>query len=43
MVWVGPDMEAFMQKPTQQLPAQKQLAIGELPDVKPLLMKGGGA
>jgi len=29
-----------MQKPTQQLPAQKQLAIGELPDVKPLLMKG---
>ncbi len=41
VVWVGPDMEAFMQKPTQQLPAQKQLAIGELPDVKPLLMKGG--
>ncbi|WP_312209316.1 zinc ABC transporter substrate-binding protein ZnuA [Pseudescherichia sp.] len=40
VVWVGPDMEAFMQKSTQQLPAQKQLAIGELPDVKPLLMKG---
>lgn len=40
VVWIGPDMEAFMQKSAQQIPAQKQVVMAELPGVKPLLMKG---
>lgn len=40
VLWVGPDMEAFLTKSLTQLPAHKQLAISELPAVKPLLMKG---
>lgn len=40
VVWVGPDMEAFMQKSVRQLPAQKQLQLSALDSVKPLLMKG---
>lgn len=40
VVWVGPDMEAFMQKSVRQLPAQKQLQLSTLDSVKPLLMKG---
>ncbi|MGL5387757.1 MAG: zinc ABC transporter substrate-binding protein ZnuA [Serratia sp. (in: enterobacteria)] len=40
VLWVGPDMEAFLTKSLTQLPANKQLAIGELPAVQPLLMKG---
>ena len=40
VVWVGPDMEAFMQKTTQKIPAAKQVVMAELPGVKPLLMKG---
>lgn len=40
VLWVGPDMEAFLTKSLAQLPANKQLAIGELAQVKPLLMKG---
>ena len=39
VVWVGPDMEAFMQKNVARLPAQKQLAISALDNVKPQLMK----
>ncbi len=40
VLWVGPDMEAFLTKSVTQLPANKQLAISELPAVQPLLMKG---
>lgn len=40
VVWVGPDMEAFMQKTTQKIPQSKQVVMAELPGVKPLLMKG---
>ncbi|CAI1556716.1 High-affinity zinc uptake system protein znuA precursor [Serratia fonticola] len=40
VLWVGPDMEAFLTKSLTQLPANKQLAISELPAVRPLLMKG---
>lgn len=40
VVWVGPEMEAFMQKTVGTLPPQKQLALAELESVKPLLMKG---
>lgn len=39
VLWVGPDMEAFLTKSLTQLPANKQLAISELPAVQPLLMK----
>ena len=38
--WVGPEMEAFMDKSVQQIPAAKQVTMATLPDVKPLLMKG---
>ncbi|CAI1939132.1 High-affinity zinc uptake system protein znuA precursor [Serratia fonticola] len=40
VLWVGPDMEAFLTKSLTQLPANKQLTISELPAVRPLLMKG---
>ncbi len=40
VVWVGPEMEAFMQKSVERVPAQKQLSLAALPDVKPLLMRG---
>lgn len=40
VVWVGPEMEAFMQKSVGQLPQQKQLTLSTLAGVKPLLQKG---
>lgn len=40
VVWVGPEMEAFMQKSVKQLAEQKQVQLAALPGVKPLLMKG---
>ncbi len=40
VVWIGPDMEAFMDKPVNALPPQKNLALAGLASVKPLLMKG---
>ncbi|MEW7314671.1 zinc ABC transporter substrate-binding protein ZnuA [Buttiauxella gaviniae] len=40
VVWVGPEMEAFMQKSVNQLAEQKQVQLAALPGVKPLLMKG---
>lgn len=39
VVWVGPEMEAFMQKPVSKLPEAKQVTIAQLESVKPLLMK----
>lgn len=40
VVWVGPEMEAFMQKSVSQLAEQKQVQLASLPGVQPLLMKG---
>ena len=41
VVWIGPEMEAFMPKAVAQLPAQKSLELSELATVKPLLIRGG--
>lgn len=41
VVWVGPEMEAFMAKSAAELPAQKNLAIVNIDGVKPLLISGG--
>ncbi|WP_428943280.1 zinc ABC transporter substrate-binding protein ZnuA [Pantoea sp. FN060301] len=40
VVWVGPEMEAFMPKAVSQLPQNKSLALAALSSVKPLLIKG---
>lgn len=40
VVWVGPEMEAFMPKAVAQLPAQKSLELSDLSTVKPLLIRG---
>lgn len=40
VLWVGPDMEAFLIKALVPISATRKLAISELPAVKPLLMKG---
>ncbi|KIC85746.1 zinc ABC transporter substrate-binding protein ZnuA [Pantoea agglomerans] len=41
VVWVGPEMEAFMAKSAAELPAQKNLAMVNIEGVKPLLISGG--
>ncbi len=41
VVWIGPDMEAFMTKSVQATPDAKKVTIAELAKVKPLLQKGG--
>lgn len=40
VVWIGPEMEAFMQKSANQIADTKKVTIAELSGVKPLLMKG---
>ncbi|CAI0768077.1 High-affinity zinc uptake system protein znuA precursor [Serratia entomophila] len=40
VLWVGPDMEAFLTKALMPISADRKLAVSELPAVKPLLMKG---
>lgn len=40
VVWIGPEMEAFMAKPAARVAEQKKVTIAELAAVKPLLMKG---
>lgn len=40
VVWVGPEMEAFMSKPAAQLPPNRQVEIATLSTVTPLLQKG---
>lgn len=40
VLWVGPDMEAFLTKALVPISTTRKLAISELPAVKPLLMKG---
>ncbi|QNK34469.1 zinc ABC transporter substrate-binding protein ZnuA [Serratia sp. JUb9] len=39
VVWVGPELEAFLSKPLQPIDAQKQLSVAALPAIKPLLLK----
>ncbi|MEM6159031.1 zinc ABC transporter substrate-binding protein ZnuA [Erwinia sp. P6884] len=39
VVWVGPEMEAFLPKAVSQLPQEKSLALATLSTVKPLLIK----
>ncbi|MBR7309675.1 zinc ABC transporter solute-binding protein, partial [Klebsiella pneumoniae] len=36
VVWVGPEMEAFMEKSVRNIPDNKQVTIAQLADVKPL-------
>ncbi|EPB0878032.1 zinc ABC transporter substrate-binding protein ZnuA [Yersinia enterocolitica] len=40
VIWVGPEMEAFLSKPLTQVADNKQIALAQLPSVMPLLMKG---
>lgn len=40
VIWVGPEMEAFLSKPLSQVADKKQIALAQLPSVTPLLMKG---
>ena len=40
VVWIGPEMEAFMEKSVKNIPNAKQVTIAQLNDVKPLLLKG---
>ena len=40
VVWIGPEMEAFMDKTASAFPDAKKVTISALPGVKPLLMKG---
>lgn len=40
VVWVGPEMEAFMTKSAAQLPPNRQVEIATLNTVQPLLQKG---
>lgn len=40
VVWVGPEMEAYMTKSAAQLGPNRQVEISALPTVKPLLQKG---
>ncbi|MBA0034788.1 zinc ABC transporter substrate-binding protein ZnuA [Pantoea sp. BIGb0393] len=40
VVWVGPEMEAFLTKSAAELPANKNLEIAALPGIKPLLISG---
>ena len=40
VIWIGPEMEAFMEKSVKNIPNAKQVTIAQLNDVKPLLMKG---
>lgn len=40
VVWIGPEMEAFLPKAVATLPAQKNLELAELTAVKPLLVRG---
>nr|WP_154324849.1 zinc ABC transporter substrate-binding protein ZnuA [Pantoea sp. 201603H] len=40
VVWVGPEMEAFLTKSAAKLPANKNLELTELSTIKPLLITG---
>ncbi|YCH29091.1 zinc ABC transporter substrate-binding protein ZnuA [Erwinia sp. D4-22] len=40
VVWIGPEMEAFISKTASAFPAEKNLEIAQLSTVKPLLITG---
>ncbi|MDZ7278174.1 zinc ABC transporter substrate-binding protein ZnuA [Pantoea eucrina] len=40
VVWVGPEMEAFLTRPAAALPAAKNLEIAAMPEVKSQLISG---
>ncbi|HBV40316.1 MAG TPA: zinc ABC transporter substrate-binding protein ZnuA [Erwinia sp.] len=40
VVWIGPEMEAFLPKAVATLPRQKNLELADLTTVKPLLVRG---
>lgn len=40
VVWIGPEMEAFLSKSAAGLPAKKNLELADLASVKPLLIRG---
>ncbi|MCR3755740.1 MAG: Zn(2(+)) ABC transporter periplasmic binding protein [Sodalis sp. Psp] len=39
LVWVGPDMEAFLIRPATLLPADKRITLASLPSITPLLIR----
>ncbi|OZI13876.1 zinc ABC transporter substrate-binding protein [Sodalis-like symbiont of Philaenus spumarius] len=41
LVWVGPELEAFLSVPASSLPANRCITLASLSTVKPLLQKGG--
>ena len=41
VVWVGPEMEAFMTRSVAALPEKKNLEIVQISGVKPMLLRGG--
>ncbi|UYA60126.1 Zinc ABC transporter, substrate-binding protein ZnuA [Pectobacterium sp. F1-1] len=42
VIWVGPEMEAFLGKPLAKVPPAKQIALSELPAIKSELEKEAG-
>ncbi|AKM48068.1 zinc ABC transporter substrate-binding protein ZnuA [Edwardsiella anguillarum] len=40
VVWIGPEMESFLEKPTQQLESNKNLMLSTLPGVRSQLIAG---
>lgn len=40
VIWVGPELEAFLTKPVGALPAEKNLTLSTVAEIQPLLMKG---
>nr|WP_027064034.1 zinc ABC transporter substrate-binding protein ZnuA [Lonsdalea quercina] len=39
VIWVGPEMEAFLQKPLSQIPANRQITLSTLPEIKAAMIK----
>ncbi|MGL9773220.1 MAG: zinc ABC transporter substrate-binding protein ZnuA [Sodalis sp. (in: enterobacteria)] len=39
LVWVGPELEAFLSRPASSLPANRRITLAGLPTVMPLLQK----
>ncbi|OSM96083.1 zinc ABC transporter substrate-binding protein ZnuA [Lonsdalea populi] len=39
VIWVGPEMEAFLQKPLSQIPASRQITLSALPAIKAAMLK----
>ncbi|WP_315707597.1 zinc ABC transporter substrate-binding protein ZnuA [Brenneria uluponensis] len=39
VIWIGPDMEAFLAKPLQQVAAARQISLADVPAIKAELLK----